>query len=293
MKHKKILLVSDDAAEIQNVERELSRSCVDCTVHIARNSMEALSILMGCSSPMLENFTKTGKVQPDLIFVDMDNEETNIADLLGIMQKYYSLQKIKVFAFGNNPDSLSESQKSRVSGWMNKPFNLDNQLENNEIRSHLLPAKALLPFLIPFRKLGRTSKYVQSAAGTKVIVLSTGAASLKAAAIFVAISAGFLAWPAEQENYERVANMPPATEISVSETVKPAEKENSAEFEPLKAAEITANKPEHTKPSVHVSRAKKTKPAIETPFKQVVSQPVKHYKIFVQEELDSSAVTEN
>src|SRR3954466_12830989 len=97
MKHKKILLVANDNLEILNVQRELTRNNIDHSLHIAKNGMDALALLMGCSSPQLENYTKTGKVQPDILLMDAESPGLHMIELLCIMQKYYSLQKIRVF----------------------------------------------------------------------------------------------------------------------------------------------------------------------------------------------------
>src|SRR5690349_8637766 len=128
MKHKKILLVANDNVEILNVQRELTKHHVDHSLHIAKNGLDALALLMGCSSAQLENYTKTGKVQPDIILMDAESPNLDMIELLCIMQKYYSLQKIRVYLMVSdiNKVDLTEAKKYGVAGVVSKPFNLES-----------------------------------------------------------------------------------------------------------------------------------------------------------------------
>src|SRR4051812_21992902 len=130
MKHKKILLVANDNLEILNVQREFIKQNIDHSLHIAKNGMDALALLMGCSSPQLENYTQTGKVQPDILLMDAESPGLQMIELLCIMQKYYSLQKIRVFLMVSDPKKidLAEAKKFGIAGIVSKPFDLNSNL---------------------------------------------------------------------------------------------------------------------------------------------------------------------
>jgi CheY-like chemotaxis protein len=152
MKHKNILLVANDNIEILNVQRELTQNKVSHSLHVARNGLEALALLMGCSSPMLENYSKTGKVQPDVLLMDVDSAHLHMVELLSIMQKYYSLQKIKVFLLTHDPERVFSSNidKRAITGIVTKPFCFEsNMFDSDKLRRELCAGrqKAWLPML--------------------------------------------------------------------------------------------------------------------------------------------------
>jgi CheY-like chemotaxis protein len=134
MRYKKILLVANDNLEILNAQRELSTYCSGHTLHFARNGSEALSLLMGCSSSQLENYTITGKVRPDILILDADSPDLEAEHLLGVMQKYYSLQKIKVYIMAADPGKINipEHCKPAVTGYLSKPLILNSTLHDTE-----------------------------------------------------------------------------------------------------------------------------------------------------------------
>ncbi len=167
MKHKKILLVANDNLEILNVQRELTKHHIDHSLHIAKNGLDALALLMGCSSPQLENYTKTGKVQPDIILMDAEAPNLNMIELLCIMQKYYSLQKIRVYLIVTDPEKieLAEAKKYGIAGVVAKPFNMESTaFDGQKLMTELgkTPQKAWLPFAtgLPFLSLDKCFSFL-------------------------------------------------------------------------------------------------------------------------------------
>jgi CheY-like chemotaxis protein len=106
MKTKRILLIADDNSDVEAVREALSGLQVPHTLLIARSGSEALSILMGSSSPHMENYTHTGKVQPHLILLNNELPDMTCLEFMSIMRKYYSLQNIKVHLLSDSDNRL-------------------------------------------------------------------------------------------------------------------------------------------------------------------------------------------
>jgi CheY-like chemotaxis protein len=158
LRRSNIFFITKDEAEITNVKRELTSHSFDHSLHVYNDGAEALNRLMGSSSAALENYSITGKVQPEILFVDLDARGMRVLELLCLMQNYYSLQKIKVFVLSADHTKSNEKywNNCRITGFIKKPFRLNTtdsgvqQLKKElEVRYH----RAWLPFLtaMPFK----------------------------------------------------------------------------------------------------------------------------------------------
>jgi CheY-like chemotaxis protein len=263
MKHKKILLVANDNLEILNVQRELTKHHVDHSLHIAKNGLDALALLMGCSSPQLENYSKTGKVQPDIILMDAESPNLNMIELLCIMQKYYSLQKIRVYLMVTHPDKidLPECEKYGIAGVVAKPFNMESTLfDAKKLMAELgkSPQKAWIPFisLLPFEP--SFSKCLSIASKIKSSALHfTGALAAKTGIVGVVVAGGAIIGSslAKSDNNVQIYETPVLNTTKVQAVQRAPAISNEIENV------ITDTQPQFTKPAARpqIRQKKETK----------------------------------
>jgi CheY-like chemotaxis protein len=113
MKSKRILLISDDRADADAAREALTALQIPYTLDLADTGDHAIDYLMGRSSSRMENYVRTGKVQPDLVLLSCGIKDMDYQEVLGIMRKYYSLQNIPVLLLceGDSiiPDTLASS----------------------------------------------------------------------------------------------------------------------------------------------------------------------------------------
>jgi CheY-like chemotaxis protein len=93
MKNKKILLINDNYPETVTIQKSLDQLNVQYTLHVAQNGKDALDILMGSSSTYMENYARTGKVQPDIILLNKNLEKSAyIYRLLKIFTRLFGMK---------------------------------------------------------------------------------------------------------------------------------------------------------------------------------------------------------
>jgi CheY-like chemotaxis protein len=97
MTTRKILLVNNQAEEVELIQKTLDQSGIPHVLTIARDAAEALYILMGSSVTASENYFRSRKVRPHAILLTQELPDMTGLELLGIIRKYYSLKNIKVF----------------------------------------------------------------------------------------------------------------------------------------------------------------------------------------------------
>jgi CheY-like chemotaxis protein len=124
MRHKKILLIEDDYLDVISVKRALSKLNIDHTLHVAHNGVDALSMLMGSAN--LQNSSE-GKVQPDIILLDMNMPKMNGLEFLEIIKKYYSLKDIKVYIMTTSAEEYDKTAATRlgIAGYILKPLDFN------------------------------------------------------------------------------------------------------------------------------------------------------------------------
>jgi CheY-like chemotaxis protein len=153
MKAKKILLVADDPSDAENVRHALVSLGIPHTLHIVHNGADALATLMGSSSSHMENYTRTGKVQPDLILLDQTLPDMGCLEFLSIMRKYYSLKNIRVQILAHAPAELDAKLVSSlgIAGCIPK-MDGDKRIIPAELLRRALNGEAVSAFL-PFLAL--------------------------------------------------------------------------------------------------------------------------------------------
>lgn len=170
MKNKKILLVESNYADILAIQNSLRRLDGDHSLHVVHNIRDALQVLMGGSSQQtLENYSKTGKVRPDIVLLNISFLQESAREFLEVINKYYSLKNIRVFIIGDSQQQLDRDLADRygIAGYLARPFDLHDTLNESVVsfRQELSrPGKALFafPFIFLYRKFGTLFNIVKA-----------------------------------------------------------------------------------------------------------------------------------
>lgn len=120
MKHKTILLVEDDYLDVKSVERALKKLKVNCTLHVAHNGVDALSLLNG-------NAPGGVKINPDIILLDINMPKMNGLEFLRIIRSYFTFNHIKIFIMTTSEEEYDKiaAQQLGISGYILKPLDFD------------------------------------------------------------------------------------------------------------------------------------------------------------------------
>jgi CheY-like chemotaxis protein len=124
MKIKRILLVDDTAADVENVEHAIRKLKIPFELRIARSVQEAIDILTG-------NIDE--KITPDIILVDADPVGLSGFEFLRIIKNYYSLSRIKRYLMSSFYEETEEltAKKLGADGYIVKP------LTNNKVKGDM------------------------------------------------------------------------------------------------------------------------------------------------------------
>ena len=116
-----ILLVEDDSLDIINVERALKKIGINHKLYIARNGIEALSLLRG------EGVEKIDPA-PSIIMLDINMPKMDGFEFLINLRNDEALKNIKVFIMTTSSQEVdkSKAKKLGVSGYIIKPLNYNN-----------------------------------------------------------------------------------------------------------------------------------------------------------------------
>jgi CheY-like chemotaxis protein len=123
MKHKQVLLIEDDYLDIESVKRSLKKLKVDHELFVAHNGVDALALLNGTND-------EGKKINPDIIFLDINMPKMNGIEFLQIIKNYYSLKNIKVFIMTTSSEEYDKiaSQNLGVAGYIIKPLDFEKAL---------------------------------------------------------------------------------------------------------------------------------------------------------------------
>jgi CheY-like chemotaxis protein len=106
MTARKILLVNNQAEEVELIQKTIDQFDIPHSLSIAKNAAEALYILMGSSMTASENYFRSRKIRPHAILLTQDLPDMSGLELLGIIRKYYSLKNIKIFLLTKPGDKI-------------------------------------------------------------------------------------------------------------------------------------------------------------------------------------------
>jgi CheY-like chemotaxis protein len=185
MERPTILLVNNNREEVKIISDVLNAMDIRPNLIVTENTQEALYALMGSSSGQIENGSSKKQSRPDIILLDKNLPEMSGLEFLEIIQKYYSLKRIKIFLLINSedrPDS-SLSEKFMVTGYLQKPFENNpatiekfKQLERELSGDHSHAISALVFLKTKFRiclEAGKKSILKGKAATLKVVISTT------------------------------------------------------------------------------------------------------------------------
>jgi CheY-like chemotaxis protein len=122
-----ILLVEDDNLEIMIVERNLRKMNVIHKLFIARNGQEALDMLRGKGHEKINPL-------PSIIMLDINMPRMNGLEFLSELRSDKEFKDIKVFIMttSDQEEDRTASEKMGVSGYIVKPFNLNNSSSSKD-----------------------------------------------------------------------------------------------------------------------------------------------------------------
>ncbi len=134
-----ILLVEDDTLDIMHVERTLIKLNIVHKLYVAKNGLEALSLLRG------EGIEKIQPL-PSLIMLDINMPKMDGFEFLSILRQDQELKDIKVFIMStsNQEEDKNMAKNMGVSGYVVKPLNLNNlasSMDNFSLMIDLLNLK--------------------------------------------------------------------------------------------------------------------------------------------------------
>jgi CheY-like chemotaxis protein len=201
MSSKRILLVHHNPEEARELQNNLSRSLADHTIFVSTSGQEALNILMGSSSSHMGNYSRSNKIQPDIILLNHELPDMSGIEFLGIMRRYYSLKNIKVFVLVAPGYAVETAmlKKLGIEGLLEKP--VDFRKTDSPAIAGLMSAmssdsqKALLtlpamftfrddPWGIVLRFIKGKSAVVSGSIGVKVVTCAVSVATIGAIANF-------------------------------------------------------------------------------------------------------------
>jgi CheY-like chemotaxis protein len=122
-----ILLVEDDYLDTMIVERNLRKMNVIHKLFIARNGQEALDMLRG------NGYEKINPL-PSIIMLDINMPRMNGLEFLSELRADKQLKDIKVFIMttSDQDEDRVATEKMGVSGYIVKPFNLNNSSSSKD-----------------------------------------------------------------------------------------------------------------------------------------------------------------
>ncbi len=192
---KKILLVEENYDDIIALQDALCDLKGQHSLHVVHNLRDALQVLMGGSSKYgMEYYSKTGKVRPDIVLLNIQYLQDGGDDFLNVINKYYSLKGIKVFILGESDQNLDPelAKKYNIAGYLVKPLDLENTLNESVAKfrkelSRTGPAVFALAFPAFYKEI---SNFLAAIKTNTAVVLTKSAMVKTVACTVAAVAAG-------------------------------------------------------------------------------------------------------
>ncbi|MDQ3393311.1 MAG: response regulator [Bacteroidota bacterium] len=129
-----ILLVEDDEVDIMNVKRAFKKNNILNTLHIARNGLEALSLLKGNKNDGIE---KLG-VMPKVILLDLNMPKMGGLEFLKELRNDPQLRTISVFVMTTSDEESDKvaAYNLNVAGYILKPLSFERFVQAVSILNH-------------------------------------------------------------------------------------------------------------------------------------------------------------
>jgi CheY-like chemotaxis protein len=239
MTTRKILLINNQAEEVELIQKTLDQSGIPHSLSLAKNASEALYILMGSSITASENYFRSRKIRPHAILLAQDLPDMNGLELLGIIRKYYSLKNIKVFLLtrpGADIDPAIQEQLAITACLTISPGAEEPVSGFERLKSELDTDETSRTFLTLIPLAGNTRR---KSLAVKSNLLNMGTTSLSKAAI----GAAFLLAIGSTVNYRTREVPDPVPHTAVTASTAPANPE------PVQEKPIARSEPVRAKTS--------------------------------------------
>jgi CheY-like chemotaxis protein len=126
-----ILLVEDDEVDIMNVQRAFKKNNISNPLHIVRNGVEALDVLLGKNPAMVIP-------SPKVILLDINMPRMGGIEFLTELRKHPELRSITVFVMttSNEESDKIAAYDLNVAGYILKPLSFEGFTSAVAILNH-------------------------------------------------------------------------------------------------------------------------------------------------------------
>lgn len=129
-----ILLVEDDEVDIMNVKRAFKKNKISNPLFIARNGLEALSMLRGNKEEGIEKLNPPPKV----ILLDINMPRMGGLEFLQIIRNDPELKALSVFIMTTSDEESDKltAYKLNVAGYILKPLSFERFVQAISVLDH-------------------------------------------------------------------------------------------------------------------------------------------------------------
>lgn len=129
-----ILLVEDDEVDIMNVKRAFKKNNISNTLHIAKNGLEALTLLRGNKAEGVEKLNP----MPKVILLDLNMPKMGGLELLKEIRNDPHLKILSVFVMTTSDEESDKvaAYNLNVAGYILKPLSFERFVQAVSILNH-------------------------------------------------------------------------------------------------------------------------------------------------------------
>ena len=129
-----ILLVEDDEVDIMNVKRAFKKNKISNPLFIARNGLEALSMLRGNTDEGIQKLDPTPKV----ILLDINMPKMGGLEFLQIIRNDPNLKSLSVFIMTTSDEESDKltAYNLNVAGYILKPLSFERFVQAISVLNH-------------------------------------------------------------------------------------------------------------------------------------------------------------
>jgi len=130
MGQKTILLIDDDPAHVQLIQRGLNRVCFGCRVDVVRDGTEAIDYLLACGSQA----DRDTAPMPQLILLDLTMPKMDGFQVLQVLRRVtlgdrFRLPPVVVLTASRKRDDVLRAYRLGVQGFVQKPAGFSELIE--------------------------------------------------------------------------------------------------------------------------------------------------------------------
>lgn len=129
-----ILLVEDDEVDIRNVQRAFKKNHIANPLHIARNGLEALSMLRGNEKEGIKKLNPLPKV----VLLDLNMPKMGGLEFLQAIRNDEELKSLSVFVMTTSDEESDKfaAYNLNVAGYILKPLSFERFVQAVSILNH-------------------------------------------------------------------------------------------------------------------------------------------------------------